>query len=197
MKTNRVLFVVLAVLIATASRLLPHPLNITPLIGMTLLSAAYMPKRWMAIALPMLSWFISDLFVNMLVQREYSAGFSYFTTYPATAIGVYLSLILVHLLGTNLRKGVNMPKLALFSVSSSLLFYFVTNSLVFFEGYYGYTFGGYISCMVAGIPFYKSDFGTLFGSFFLNGIMGDLFYTAVLFGGYYLVNQRSLKPAYA
>jgi hypothetical protein len=37
----------------------------------------------------------------------------------------------------------------------------------------------------------------VFGSFFLNGIMGDLFFVGLLFGSYYLVNRRSLKPAFA
>jgi hypothetical protein len=185
-----------SVVIATLSRLLPHPLNIAPLIGITLFSAAYLPKRWMGFVLPLVCWFISDLFVNVFIQNADTSGFNYFLT--PTALGVYTSLFIVFLLGNLLRSGVKLPKLIGITLSSSLLFYFVTNSFCFFEGnLYGPGLNGYINCLAAGLPFYKNDYGTLFGSFFLNGIMGDLFYVSALFGSYYLVNRRSLKPVFA
>lgn len=197
MKRNLILFIICSVLIATLSRLLPHPLNITPLIGITLFSAAYLPKRWMGFVLPLFAWFISDLFVNLLVESQTTSGLSYFIT--PTALGVYTSLILVFLLGGTLRSGIKLPKLIGVTLTSSLLFYFVTNSFCFFEGVelYGSGIAGYLKCLAAGLPFYKNEYGTFFGSFFMNGIMGDLFYVAALFGSYYLVNRKSLQPAYA
>ena len=196
MKNNILIFVLVSVVIATLSRLLPHPLNIAPLIGITLFSAAYLPKRWMGFVLPLVCWFISDLFVNVFIQNADTSGFNYFLT--PTALGVYTSLFIVFLLGNLLRSGVKLPKLIGITLSSSLLFYFVTNSFCFFEGnLYGPGLNGYINCLAAGLPFYKNDYGTLFGSFFLNGIMGDLFYVSALFGSYYLVNRRSLKPVFA
>jgi hypothetical protein len=196
MKNNILIFILVSVVIATLSRLLPHPLNIAPLIGITLFSAAYLPKRWMGFVLPLVCWFISDLFVNVFIQNADTSGFNYFLT--PTALGVYTSLFIVFLLGNLLRSGVKLPKLIGITLSSSLLFYFVTNSFCFFEGnLYGPGLNGYINCLAAGLPFYKNDYGTLFGSFFLNGIMGDLFYVSALFGSYYLVNRRSLKPVFA
>jgi hypothetical protein len=195
MKKNIVLFIISSVVIATLSRLLPHPLNIAPLIGITLFSAAYLPKKWMGFVLPLFCWMLSDVFVNIFVENPIHGRFGYFTSY--TALGVYSSLFIIFLLGSWLRSGVRLPKLVAITLSSSLLFYFITNSFSFFEGYYGSGLSGYVTCLAAGLPFYKSDYGTLFGSFFLNGIMGDLFYTSVLFGSYYLVNRRSLKPAFA
>src|SRR5687768_17560901 len=193
---NILLFVVASVIIATLTRLLPHPLNIAPLIGITLFSAAYMPKKSYGFFFPMICWFISDLFVNVFKESAATNGMGYFIT--PTALGVYTSLAVVFFLGTALRSGVKVPKLIGITLSSSLIFYFISNSFCFFEGnLYGPGFAGYINCLMAGLPFYKNDYGTLFGSFFLNGIMGDLFYTTVLFGSYYLVNRRSLKPAYA
>ncbi len=166
------------------------------MIGIALFSAAYLPKKWMGFALPVFCWFISDLFVNLLVESKTTHGWGYFIT--PTALGVYASLLVVFLIGTSLRKGIGIPKLLGVTVSSSLLFYFITNSFCFFEGnLYGTGVMGYLKCLYAGIPFYKNDFGPLFGSFFFNGIMGDLFFTAFLFGSYYLVNKRSLKPAFA
>lgn len=195
MKNNILLFIISSVVIATLSRLLPHPLNIAPLIGITLFSAAYMPKRWMGFVLPIGCWFISDVFVNIFRESATTSGIAYFIT--PTALGVYISLIFVFLLGSLLRSGVKIPKLIGITLSSSILFYIITNSFCFFEGnLYGPGLAGYLKCLAAGLPFYKNDYGTLFGSFFLNGIMGDLFYVSALFGSYYLVNRRSLKPAF-
>lgn len=196
MKNNILVFIISSVVIATLSRLLPHPLNIAPLIGITLFSAAYMPKRWMGFVLPIGCWFISDVFVNIFRESATTSGIAYFIT--PTALGVYTSLIFVFLLGSLLRSGVKLPKLIGITLSSSILFYIITNSFCFFEGnLYGPGLAGYFKCLAAGLPFYKNDYGTLFGSFFLNGIMGDLFYVSALFGSYYLVNRRSLKPAFA
>ncbi len=196
MKNNILVFIISSVVIATLSRLLPHPLNIAPLIGITLFSAAYMPKRWMGFVLPIGCWFISDVFVNIFRESTTTSGIAYFIT--PTALGVYTSLILVFLLGSLLRSGVKLPKLIGITLSSSILFYIITNSFCFFEGnLYGPGIAGYLKCLAAGLPFYKNDYGTLFGSFFLNGIMGDLFYVSALFGSYYLVNRRSLRPAFA
>lgn len=197
MKKNLILFIIVSVVIATLSRLLPHPLNITPLIGITLFSAAYLPKRWMGFVLPLAAWFVSDLFVNVFIQSETTSGLNYFIT--PTALGVYSSLLIIFLLGGFLRSGVKLPKLIGITLSSSLIFYFVTNSFCFFEGteLYGAGINGYIKCLAAGLPFYKNDFGMLFGSFFLNGIIGDLMYVGILFGSYYWVNRKSLQPAFA
>ncbi len=199
MKNNKTLFVIalvtITIILSVLSRIIKHPLNMTPMIAIALLSTAYLPKKWMGFALPMLCWFISDIFVNTFVETSTTHGIQYFVS--PTALGVYTSLLVVFFLGTFLRNGVGIPKLLGVTISSSLLFYFITNSFCFFEGnLYGQGFNGYLNCLAAGLPFYKNDFAPAFGSFFLNGIMGDLFFMTVLFGSYYLVNRRSLKPVF-
>lgn len=181
-------------MLASASRLLDHPLNFTPLIGITLFCTAYLPKKWMGIVLSLTSWIISDILINTFKESASTNGLDYF--YSPTAMGVYGSIVVIYFLGFLLRSNVSVLKLFGITLSSSFLFYFITNSITYFEGFYGYGFTAYINCMVAGIPFIQNDFGLFWGSFFLNGIMGDLFYTSLLFGGYYLINQRSLKPSY-
>ncbi len=196
MKKNIILFVISSVVIATLSRLLPHPLNFAPMIGITLFSVAYLPKRWMGFVLPMACWFISDLFVNAFKENAATNGMSYFIT--PTALGVYVSLIIVFLLGNLLRGKVRLPKLIGVTLSSSILFYIITNSFCYTEGdLYGTGITGYFNCLMAGIPFIRTSEGVFIGSFFFNQILGDLLYVGVLFGSYYLVNRKSLKPAYA
>jgi hypothetical protein len=189
-------FLLISIAMAVVSRLMKHPLNIAPMIGIAIFSAAYMPKKWMGLVFPLVCWFVTDIFVNIYRETPIIGGAAYFVT--PTALGVYASLIVVFFLGSLLRSGVRIPKLLGITLSSSVLFYFITNSFCFFEGnLYGPGIAGYLKCLAAGLPFYQNDFGPLFGSFFLNGIMGDLFFVSVLFGSYYLVNRRSLKPAFA
>lgn len=176
--------VVVSVIISIYLRVNQHPLNFAPLTAIALFATAYLPKKWMGLALAFASWIISDLFVNASMQSEYAHNATYF--YSFTAIGVYTSLLLIIIIASTLRKGVSVGKLLGVTLGSSLLFFFVTNSLCFFEGnLYGSGIQGYLKCMAAGIPFYRNTF------------LGDLFYVTIFFGSYYLVNRRSLKPAFA
>ena len=61
---------------------------------------------------------------------------------------------------------------------SSLLFFVLTNFGVWLvNGYYPHTVAGLAACYVAAIPFFQ------------NSIAGDLFYTALLFGGFALLQR--------
>lgn len=177
------LMVIASVFLSIYMRVNNHPLNFAPLTAIALFATAYLPKRWMGLVLAFMSWVISDIFVNAYTQNEYAHNETYF--YSFTAIGVYLSLLLIIALAGTLRKGVGFGKLLGVTLGSTLIFFFVTNSLCFFEGnLYGPGIQGYVKCMAAGIPFYRNTF------------LGDLFYVTVFFGSYYLINRRSLKPAF-
>jgi len=177
------LMVIVSVALSIYLRVGNHPLNFAPLTAIALFATAYLPKKWMGLALAFVCWFASDLVINANMQAEYAHNNSYFFT--PTAIGVYLSLGLIALLAFTLRKGVSIGKLLGVTFGASIIFFFVTNSFCFFEGsLYGPGLAGYIKCLAAGIPFYKNTF------------LGDLFYVTVFFGSYYLVNRRSLKPAF-
>jgi len=72
------------------------------------------------------------------------------------------------------------------------LFFLVTNFAVWYgSSFYPQTGAGLMGCYAAGLAFYNSQ------SFFLNGLLGDLFFSGLLFGGYYWLQQRFsvLRPA--
>ena len=63
-------------------------------------------------------------------------------------------------------------------LSCSLVFFVTTNFAVWaFNGMYPMTFQGLVQCYVAALPFLDKT------------VMGDLFWTAVLFGGAWLVQH--------
>lgn len=181
-----------AVVLAALSRLLPHPHNFTPLVGMALFAMAYMPKAWQAIAITMLSYLLSDVLVNAFLHPE-ASSWAYFVS--PTALGVYVAMLLVSGLGFALKgKALKTSRLMAGSISGSFVFYLVSNTAVWLgSAYYAKSFTGWLTALYAGIPFYQAN--DILSSFFLNQIIGDLFFTGLLFGAYALVNKGSLKPA--
>ena len=64
-------------------------------------------------------------------------------------------------------------RIASAAVASSVLFFAITNLGVWLKGiYYPQTLSGLAACYVAAIPFFQ------------NTIAGDIFYAALLFGGF-------------
>src|SRR3989344_7928429 len=156
--------------VAVLSRLLPHMPNFTPIGAMALFGGAYLDKRW-AILLPLTAMFLSDVFIGF-----YS---------PIVMVSVYGSFVLTGLIGFWLRKRRNPRNVLFAALSSSILFFIVTNFAVWAAGSYSRGLDGLLTSYIMALPFFR---GTLFG---------DIFYTAVFFGGYELVLQLVKKPEVA
>lgn len=153
----------LIVITAASMRLLPHPANFAPIGAMALFGGASISNKKLAIILPLVTMFVSDL----------SLGFH------NTMVWVYGSFILITLLGIGLRKQMNIGNLLLASVASSLLFFVITNFGVWFSGtMYDKTFAGLLECYYMGLPFFRNTF------------LGDLFYNGLIFGSYYLISTK-------
>jgi hypothetical protein len=88
-----------------------------------------------------------------------------------TMIVVYAAVAMPVALGLFARQS-EVPTLILsLAVASSMIFFVATNFAVWtFSGMYTPDAAGLLTCYVAALPFFK------------NSIMGDLFWTAVLFG---------------
>jgi len=72
---------------------------------------------------------------------------------------------------------------------SSVLFFLITNFAVWFgsSSFYPQTLAGLGACYLAGLQFYQQDF---FGNLFFNTVMGDLFFSGLLFGAFELLKSR-------
>jgi hypothetical protein len=141
---------------------------------MALFGGAYFAKRSWAVLVPLIALFISDLALGLMMGGEY---FQYFVS--AGFLLVYLSIAVLSVLGFGLRGRVSVLRVAGYGVAGSILFFLVTNFGVWFGSpFYPQTASGLMAAYVAGIPFLQ------------NGILGTLFYSAVLFGSYELLKQR-------
>jgi len=166
--------VALLIMLAALSRLLPHPPNFAPIAGMGLFGAAYFSKKYFAFLIPFAAYWVSDMLLNNIVYTQYYDGFQWMGS-P----WVYASFALIIALGFVLLKKISVDRLIAASLSSSVLFFLITNFGTWISStIYAKSFSGLVACYVAGIPF------------FWNTLAGDLFYVTVLFGSYELVKRQ-------
>lgn len=151
-------------------RLLPHPLNFTPIGAMALFGGACLRDKKLAFFLPMTALLLSD----MLLEQLYGTG----RGFHATMLFVYGSMGLITLIGFMLRGREKFTHIALASLSGSVLFFAITNFGVWLvQNIYPKTSAGLAECYVAAIPFFGGTF------------LGDLFYNLVFFGGFALAGK--------
>jgi hypothetical protein len=162
-------FAIALVFIAALTRLLPHPDNFTPIGAMALFGAAYFSRQMLTLAVPFIALFISDLVLNNVIYRQYFPEFTLITSW-----WIYAAFGLVMLAGwLLLRQKVSPARVISASLFASAIFFIVTNFSVWLEGtMYPKTAAGLMACYTAGLPFLK------------NTVLGDLFFSGVMFGTY-------------
>jgi hypothetical protein len=173
MKSVSLKFSTVAILIALAalSRVLPHPFNFTPIGAMALFGAAQFDRKIFSFIIPLAAMLLSDFIIG----------------FHGGMLVVYGSFALITLFGIYFLRKVTFGRIVVSSVVASVLFYTVTNFFVWYGGtMYPQTSQGLLACYVAGLAFYQHD---LFGSALFNTVMGDLFFSGVLFGVYAAVQR--------
>lgn len=162
--------IVLMILLAAFSRIIPHPYNFTPIGAMALFGAAYFTPRWAALAVPMLAMWLSDLVLNNLVYARFYPA--YYSSFVWIVNGwVYLSFAIINLAGFSLLQKITRLRLLGASLGASVFFFIITNFGSWLASpAYSKDAAGLVSSYAAGLPFFG------------NTIAGDLFYTALLFG---------------
>jgi hypothetical protein len=157
------------VLIAALSRLLPHPPNATPIMAMALFGGAMFERKWMGLVAPLLAMLLSDFLLGA----------------HNTMLAVYGSFALAWGLGVVALQKPTLGRVVGTSVLASVLFFLITNFAVWYGSpFYPQTPGGLLACYTAGLAFYNQQ------SFFVNSLLGDLFFSGLLFGGYALLQRQ-------
>ncbi|HNE28731.1 MAG TPA: hypothetical protein PKL15_14990 [Saprospiraceae bacterium] len=168
--------IALAVLTRLGLNFLPNPPhNFSPIAAIGLFGAAVFSRRWLALAVPFAALFLSDLVINNLLYSQFYNGFAWFTS-----VWIYLAFAGVMAIGRlTLGRHIAVATVVGASVAGSLLFFLLTNFSVWLEsGMYPKTGAGLMSCYIAGLPFLQ------------NTLLGDLFFSGVLFGAYAWLGSR-------
>ncbi len=174
-------FLLLVVLAAAFSRLIPHAPNVTPIGALALFGAAYFSRKSLALVVPAISIFLSSLVINNVIYQPESFMWMDIN-FPAQI----LAFGLIGMMAFFSLKKINVKSVATSSISASLIFFVVTNfSTWLTDGMYPMTLSGLITCYEMAIPF------------FWNTLAGDLVYVSILFGGYELVRRQVPALAHA
>ena len=171
----RLVTIVAMIAAAVASRLVPHPWNLTSVAATALFAGAYLEDRRLAFLVPLAALLVSDL----------ALGF-----YRGMAV-VYLAFALIVCLGLWLRTRRRPLPIVGATLAGSLLFFGLSNFGVWaFGALYPHSGAGLAACFTAALPFLR---GTL---------EGDGLYSLILFGGFALLERhvaalRAPDPAFA
>jgi hypothetical protein len=157
------MLVVTMILAAAASRLLPHPPNLTSVSAVALFGGAMLADWKLAFLVPLGALFAGDLVLGFHDQMPV----------------VYGSFALIVCLGLWLQRRRSPANIAGAAIASSLLFFITTNFGVWaLDGMYPHNAAGLLACYTAALPFLR------------NMLEGDLLYTLVLFGGVALLERQ-------
>ena len=144
------------------ARLLPHAPGFLPVAASGLFAARVLRIPALAIVVPVLAMILSDVALPGEDWRIQAVGFAAIAI-PAVA-------------GIATRRWGGILPTAVTVVASSILFFLLSNGAVWaFSGMYPLNLSGLTQCYIAALPFLEKT------------MLGDLFWTAILFGGAWLV----------
>jgi hypothetical protein len=157
--------VAILVVFTSITRIVLYPFNFSPVIALAFFGGASFQDKKLGLLLPLLAMFVSDAMFELF---RVDIGF-----WGWGQVVDYASLLLIASLGLWVKKP-SFMNVTLGAIGSSLIFYFISNTgvWIFDNAYYAKDISGWFDCLMAGLPFLK------------NGILADLFYCAVFFGGF-------------
>ena len=156
--------VVFLIAFDAVARLLPHAPGFLPVAASALFAGRMLRIPFLALIVPVAAMALSSPLLGAEDWR--------------VLLAVYTAIALPALAGMGLRRhsGVTLTVAAM--VACSLIFFAASNFAVWaFSSMYAHTMDGLAQCYVAALPFLDKT------------VMGDLFWTAVLFGGAWLVQN--------
>ncbi len=143
--------------IGLLGRLAPHPPNTTPVTAIAFAAGKYVGPLW-AIAIPLVVMVAADMVIGFYDWK--------------VLLSVYASIAVIGGVSI-LARGMRPSAVLLLVMTSSILFFLVTNFAVWAASlWYPPTLEGLIASYVAGLPFLRNMF------------IGDLFYAASLLGAF-------------
>jgi hypothetical protein len=155
------------IVVGVLSRLIPHPPNVTAVVGVSLLAAYAIRNVWLAALVPVAIMAIADLVLG----------------WHSSALFTYAGMLAATLIGRGLLGRLSVIRLGGAAFLSSLAFFLASNFGTYLEGWYGYGLDGLIACYVAAIPFWGLS------------LIGDAGSTAILFGLFLLGRRGMGEPS--
>ena len=139
---------------------------------MAMFGGAYIGRKHLAFIIPFAAMFMSDLVLGF--HKDMWA--------------VYLAFGLIVSMGILIRSNLRVFPVIAASLGSSVVFFLLTNFAAWLSSpIYPQSFAGLIQSYVAGLAFFND--GSYGISFFMNELIGTLFYNGLFFGAYALAKR--------
>ena len=122
------------IVLGVLSRVIPHPPNVTAVVGVTLLGAYAIRKPWLAALIPVAVMALSDVVLG----------------WHSSVLFTYAGMLAGAFIGRGLLKQLSVLRLGGAAFLASLAFFVISN----FGVYYGFGLEGLLACYVAAIPFW-------------------------------------------
>ena len=160
---TRLYTLVLIIFTIAMFRLLPHPPNVSPIAAMALFGGACFSDKRIALLVPFLALLLSDFILGL----------------HDTMVYVYAGFALTVVIGFWIRQNMNFGRISIAVVGSSVLFFIISNFGAWStSGLYPMTIDGLMQAYVAAIPFFQ------------NSLLGNIVFTALLFGGFAVLQRN-------
>ncbi len=164
--TTRFIVLLFLVIAAALTRalpyLIPHIWNFTAIGALAIFGGAQFSDRRLAFIIPIAAMAVSDLFIGN--------GFS---------LVVYTGFIAMVGCGFLIRNKVNTTNVILASFISASIFFLITNFAFLYPAtMYPHNISGILTSYAAGLPFFR------------NMLIGNLVFSVLLFGSFYLLSKR-------
>lgn len=158
------------ILVAAASRLLPHPPNFAPVAAIGLFAGATLDRR-VAWLVPFAALLLSDAVLGFY--------------HPVSLFWNYAGFGASLLIGAWLKGRFSAGRLAGATLVSALAFFALSNFGMWASGYYPRTWDGLVTCYTMALPFFR------------NTLTSQLVYAAALFGGWAIARAVASRRAAA
>jgi len=174
---------VLLILIAALYRIIPgRPFGFAPQWAIAIFAGAVIRDKKLALAVPVLSMFFSDMFFQIL----YASGLSSMQGFYEGQWQNYLLFGMLTFIGFAIRK-INALNIFIASIAAPTVYFILSNFILWagWSGTRGYgrpkTWSGLTQCYNDALPFYRTS------------IYATIVFSIVLFGTYYLLKRNLVK----
>lgn len=177
MKLNKSLLLAFMLLVIVGS--IFRIAGFAPQIAMAVFGAAVIKDKRLAFLLPLLSMFISDVLYEVL----YRAGYMEYGGFYEGQILNYILLAGLTLIGFWARN-LHWGRIVLATLAAPTVYFLLSNFLVWFGGgglQRPKTFDGLMMCYNDAIPFFRSS------------LLYTVLFSAILFGGYFVIQRYFLR----
>src|SRR5687768_9516877 len=134
----RLLALVSVVIALAVYRILPHPMNFTPVMAVALFAGAKLDDKRMAFLLPLLAMLLADLVIGL----------------HATMLFVYAGMALAVVLGLMIRQRTGFVPVTAAALAGSLSFFALSNfgAWLYSPELYSRDWAGLVAAFIAAIP---------------------------------------------